>query len=144
MADVNHFSCCDCMIQKWLMVHQQYCGKEVHLTCICGKLHWVRKREKTVEKKFVKLLKHYFYPWIHVDLVVSCYQYDFKELVRARESSKFSLTNVLTVFKSARLVQEKQINIQLLLEKRDCYHTQNVFDRAIRFDLQKYETRFRY
>ena len=92
------------------MVHQQYCDKEVHLTCNCGKLPWMRKREKTVEKKLVELLKHYFYPWIDVDLVVSCYQYDFKEVVRARESSEFSLKNVLT---STRPVQEKQINMQL-------------------------------
>ena len=100
--------------------------------------------ENCVEKKFVELLKHYFYPWIDVDLIVSCYQYDFKEIVRARESAEFSLRNVLTVLKSTRLVQEKQINIQLLLEKPDCYHTEIVFDRAIRFNLQKYETRFRY
>lgn len=105
MADVNHFSCCDymihkgCMIHKWLMVHQQYSGKEVHLTCKCGKLRWVLKREKIVEKKFVELLKHYFYPWIDVDLVVSCYQYDFKEIVRARESSEFSLTDVYNCVK---------------------------------------------
>ena len=59
-----------------------------------GKLRCVRNREKTVEKKFVELLKQYFYPWIDVDLVVSCYQYDFKEIVCARESSEFSLTNV--------------------------------------------------
>ena len=131
MADVNHFSCCDyrihkgCMIHKWLMAHQQYCDKEVHFKCNSGKLRWVRKREKTVEKKFVELyiLKHYFYPWIDVDLVVSCYHYDFKELVRARESADFSLTNILTVLKSTRLVQEKQINMQcqLLLEKLDCW-----------------------
>ena len=34
--------------------------------------------------------------------------------------------------------------MQFLLEKGDCYYMENVFDRAIRFDLQKYETRFRY
>ena len=71
------------------MVHQQYCDKEIHLTCKCGKLRWVKNREKTVEKKFVELLKQYFYPWTDVDLVVSRYQYDFKEIVRARESSEF-------------------------------------------------------
>ena len=49
------------------------------------------------------------------------------------------------MLKSTRLLQQNQINMQLLLlEKYDCYHTETVFDSTIRFDLQIYETRFRY
>ena len=130
------------MIHKWLIAHQQYCDKELHWTCECGMLRWMKNREKTVEKKFVELSKQN--PWIDVDLVVACYQYNFKEIVRARESSEFSLTNVVTVLDSTRIIREKCINMQLLLENCDCYYKESVFCRAIRFDLQKYETRFSY
>ena len=98
-----------------------------------------------MEKKFVELLKQYLYPWIDVDLVCACYQYDFKGIVRSRETADFCVNNTLiTLASSKMLARDKFINMQLLLHKHDGYHTESVFFRTIVFKYRNWETRFRH
>ena len=103
----------------------------------------IAKSKKTVERKFVELLKQYLYSWIDVDLVSACYEYDLKEIVRGRETADFCVVNTLVTLSSSKILsRDKHVNMQFV-DKRD-YHTESVFLRVVVFHHLKYETCFRY
>ena len=157
MANFNHFTCCDyrihkgCMIHSWYMFHklarETAGGEKCELQCDCGTFQWKMNSEKTVERKFVELLKQYLYPWIDVAFVSACYmyQYDLKEIVCGRENADFCVINTLVTLSSSKVLsRDKHVNMQLFVDKRDCYHTESVFLRVVVFNHLKYETHFRY